>query len=195
MGDQHRFARHHPTTSRSKSDSARSRVTRLSFYTSWIRANMGQGPHPGRPFVIPQTSPPSLPLMSGGGGSGNGDGTASSTTKANERRAVIDTTTMTAAAAAAEGESSQTSKAPTKSILKPASATVTNDAAAARFDAEYGNEIWSGPTHVEAAELTAGSMISVNEAEGGEEKQPDPSEKSDATEATGPAGTDDGGAK
>lgn len=60
------------STARSKSDSARSRVTRLSFYTGWLRANMGQGPHPGRPFLIPPTPPPHL--MGGGNGGGGSDG-------------------------------------------------------------------------------------------------------------------------
>lgn len=91
------------TTSRSKSDSTRSRVTRLSLYTGWIRANMDQGLHPGRSFVIPPTpSPPSLPLMDGGGDDG-------AVTRPS-RHAIIDTTTtaiLTVAAAyagAATGE-------------------------------------------------------------------------------------------
>ncbi|KAK8102496.1 hypothetical protein PG984_015642 [Apiospora sp. TS-2023a] len=176
------------TASRSKSDSARSRVTRLSFYTSWIRANMGQGPHPGRPFIIPQDPPPapaSLPLM--------GDTTSSTTKAVDDRRAVIDTAATATVATVAESSSSQTSKAPTKSILRPASPTANAniDAAAARFGDECGNEIWTGPGHVEAAELTMGLRMKEKEAE----EKPDPSEKSYSTEATGMAGTDDGGAK
>lgn len=122
-----------------------------------------------------------------------GQGTTSSTTRIDDRRAVIDTTATTAAAAAAES-SSQTSKAPTKSILKPASGN--NDAAAAsRFEDEIEIEIWTGPGHVEAAELTTRLMPSGEQEEGVEGK-PEPSEKSDTTtEVTGTAVANDGGAK
>ncbi|KAK6839328.1 ring finger domain protein [Apiospora arundinis] len=159
------------TTSKSRSnksgdDSGRSRVTRLSFYTSWIRANMGQGPHPGRPFIIPPQATP--PLMGSGDGvvdvnddnskeSEDATVTASSF-KADERRASIMTgaaiaTTTTAGSVA---ESSQGTKAPTKSILKspppssPSSSPIpmgiiNNDPAAARLDYESCTEIWTGP--------------------------------------------------
>ncbi|KAK7974443.1 hypothetical protein PG989_016291 [Apiospora arundinis] len=159
------------TTSKSRSnksgdDSGRSRVTRLSFYTSWIRANMGQGPHPGRPFIIPPQATP--PLIGSGDGvvdvnddnskeSEDATVTASSF-KADERRASIMTgaaiaTTTTAGSVA---ESSQGTKAPTKSILKspppssPSSSPIpmgiiNNDPAAARLDYESCTEIWTGP--------------------------------------------------
>ncbi|KAK8071249.1 hypothetical protein PG997_011452 [Apiospora hydei] len=146
-------------SSRSKSDSARSRVTRLSFYTGWIRANMGQGPHPGRPFIIPQT--PTSPLMGGGtdgnnsaerGGGGGGAGTSSvghnnnnnnsSNSKGGDRRAVINATATTAAPAPAPAESS---KAPTRSILKTAGTGTTDTVAAARSAYESSTEIWTGP--------------------------------------------------
>ncbi|KAK8024412.1 hypothetical protein PG993_012478 [Apiospora rasikravindrae] len=155
------------TSSRNKSDSARSRVTRLSFYTAWIRANMGQGPHPGRPFIIPPT--PTSPLMGGGadgnnspesgggGGAGSGSGSGSGSggtpsvthnthSKGDNRRASINATATTSVAAAAESSQSIPTKAPTKSILKPPPpGTGTTEPAAARFAYESNTEIWTGP--------------------------------------------------
>ncbi|KAK8876927.1 Ring finger domain protein [Apiospora arundinis] len=158
------------TTSKSRSnksgdDSGRSRVTRLSFYTSWIRANMGQGPHPGRPFIIPPQATP--PLIGSGDGvvDVNDDNSkesedataAASSYKADERRASIMTGAATATTTARSvAESSQSTKAPTKSILKspppPSSSAsssptriINNDPAAARLDYESCTEIWTGP--------------------------------------------------
>ncbi|KAK8004919.1 hypothetical protein PG990_010956 [Apiospora arundinis] len=152
-------------SNKSGDDSGRSRVTRLSFYTSWIRANMGQGPHPGRPFIIPPQATP--PLMGSGDGvvDVNDDSSkepedatvTASSFKADERRASI----MTGAAIATTttgsvAESSQGTKAPTKSILKspppssPSSSPIpmgiiNNDPAAARLDYKSCTEIWTGP--------------------------------------------------
>ncbi|KAK8037267.1 hypothetical protein PG991_000613 [Apiospora marii] len=193
LGDQHRFARHHrhrvPLQVRL---GPQPRHPPLLLHGLDPRQH-GPGPAPGSPLRYPANIA-AIPSSHGRRRrrrrrqrNGNG-GTPFSTPKANGRRAFIDTTNN-----GGGGGVVAVIKSPDQ--LHPQTILPHREQRPPAAVYEYGNDIWSGPIHVEAAELTAGSMISVNEAEGGEEKQPDPSEKSDATEATGPAGTDDGGAK
>ncbi|KAK7947020.1 uncharacterized protein PG986_011341 [Apiospora aurea] len=134
---------------------------------------MGQGPHPGRPFIIPQT--PTSPLMGGGsggadgnnsaergggggGGGGGGAGTSSvghnnnnnnssnssnSSNSKGDDRRAVINATTTTAAPAPAPAVSST--APTRSILKTAGTGTTDTAAAARFAYESSTEIWTGP--------------------------------------------------
>ncbi|KAK8073480.1 hypothetical protein PG994_004379 [Apiospora phragmitis] len=190
------------TSSRSKSDSARSRVARLSFYTGWLRANMGQGPHPGRPFIIPQEEVPPSPLMGGGadgavgrvnGGdnmknseSGGGSTPFKKNNKGDNKRASINTTPTTTAVAAAAAESSQSTKAPTKLILKPSSTGNNIDTAVtAQFACESSiGEIWTGPGGhaTESAELGDSETNSEEKNEEQQQQKTSPAARKECVE-------------